>query len=52
MRGLEEIENLQLLDLSPLATWRISLHNQGHGLVQLREDSSESYWQSDGSMEK
>ena len=51
MRGLEEIENLQLLDLSALATWRLSSHKQGHGLIQLREDNPDSYWQSDGSME-
>lgn len=50
-KGLEEIESLQLLDLSPLATWRLSSHKQGHGLAQLREDNPEAYWQSDGSTE-
>lgn len=50
-KGLEELESLQLLDLSPLATWKLSSHKQGHGLAQLREDNPETYWQSDGSSE-
>ncbi|OBA20117.1 galactose-binding like protein [Metschnikowia bicuspidata var. bicuspidata NRRL YB-4993] len=50
-KGLEEIETLQLLDLSPLATWRLSSHKQGHGLQQLRDDSPDTFWQSDGSTE-
>lgn len=48
-RGLNEIDNLQLLDLSPLATWKLSSYKQGHGLDQLRDDSPNTYWQSDGS---
>lgn len=48
-RGLNEIDNLQLLDLSPLATWKLSSFKQGHGLNQLRDDSPNTYWQSDGS---
>lgn len=50
-RGLEEIDSLQLLDLSPLATWKLSSHKQGHGLDQLREDNANTYWQSDGSLD-
>ena len=48
-RGLEDIESLQLLDLSPLATWKLSSFKQGHGLDQLRDDNPNTYWQSDGS---
>lgn len=50
-KGMEQLENLQLLDLSPLATWKLSSHKQGHGLAQLRDDSPNTYWQSDGSAE-
>lgn len=50
-KGLEELESLQLLDLSPLATWKLSSHKQGFGLQQLRNDSPSTYWQSDGSTE-
>lgn len=49
VRGLEDLDSLQLLDLSPLATWKLSSYKQGHGLAQLRDDSPETYWQSDGS---
>lgn len=48
-KGLEELESLQLLDLSPLATWKLSSHKQGFGLEELRNDSPSTYWQSDGS---
>lgn len=48
-KGMDELESLQLLDLSPLATWKLSSHKQGHGLTQLRDDSPNTYWQSDGS---
>lgn len=48
-KGLEELESLHLLDLLPLANWKLSSSKQGFGLAQLREDSPESYWQSDGS---
>lgn len=48
-KGLEELESLQLLDLSPLASWKLSSHKQGCGLAQLRDDTPSSYWQSDGS---
>lgn len=48
-QGLEELEALQLLDLSNLATWKLSSHKQGYGLSHLRSDLPESYWQSDGS---
>lgn len=48
-KGIEELESLQLLDLSPLANWKLSSFKQGFGLSQLREDSPDSYWQSDGS---
>ncbi|KAG5417475.1 hypothetical protein I9W82_005110 [Candida metapsilosis] len=49
MKGLQEVEELQLVDLSPLATWKLSSYKQGFGLAQLREDNPETYWQSDGS---
>lgn len=48
-KGLQEIENLQLFDLSPLANWKLSLYKLGFGLSQLRDDSPDTYWQSDGS---
>ncbi|KAK6200078.1 anaphase-promoting complex, subunit 10-domain-containing protein [Scheffersomyces amazonensis] len=49
VKGLEELESLQLLDLSPLANWKLSSYKQGFGLTQLRDDSPDTYWQSDGS---
>ncbi|KAG7660481.1 uncharacterized protein J8A68_006009 [[Candida] subhashii] len=48
-KGLQEIENLQLFDLSPLANWKLSSFKSGFGLAQLRDDSPDTYWQSDGS---
>lgn len=48
-RGLEELESLQLLDLLPLANWKLSSFKQGCGLAQLRDDSPDTLWQSDGS---
>ena len=48
-KGLEELESLQLVDLSALATWKLSSFKPGFGLSQLRDDSPETYWQSDGS---
>lgn len=48
-KGLEELESFQLLDLLPLANWKLSSYKSGYGLEQLREDSPESFWQSDGS---
>lgn len=49
VRGLEDLDSLQLLDLSPLASWKLSSYKQGHGLDQLRDDNPNTYWQSDGS---
>lgn len=49
VRGLEDLDSLQLLDLSPLASWKLSSFKQGHGLNQLRDDNPNTYWQSDGS---
>lgn len=51
-KGLEELESLQLLDLSSLARWKLSSSKHDHGLAQLRNDSPDSYWQSDGSSEE
>lgn len=48
-KGLEELESLKLLDLSPLANWKLSSSKQGFSLYQLRDDSPDNYWQSDGS---
>ena len=48
-KGLQMLDNLQLIDISPLANWKLSSSKQEFGLSQLREDSSDSYWQSDGS---
>lgn len=50
VRGIEELDTLQLLDLSPLATWKLLSAKQGHGLEQLRDDNPNTYWQSDGSI--
>ncbi|RCK56217.1 Anaphase-promoting complex subunit 10 [Candida viswanathii] len=49
LKGLQELEALQLFDLSPLANWKLSSWKQGYGLKQLRDDSPDTYWQSDGS---
>ncbi|CAI5756530.1 unnamed protein product [Candida verbasci] len=49
LKGLQEFENLQLFDLSTLANWKLSSYKSGFGLSQLRDDSPETYWQSDGS---
>lgn len=48
-KGIEELENLKLIDLSPLANWKLSSSKQDFGLAQLRDDSPDTYWQSDGS---
>lgn len=48
-KGLEELESLKLLDLSPLANWKLSSFKQGFGIHQLRDDTPDTYWQSDGS---
>ncbi|CAH2354432.1 hypothetical protein CLIB1423_16S02542 [[Candida] railenensis] len=48
-KGLQELESLHLLDLSPLANWKLSSSKLGFGLSQLRDDSPDSFWQSDGS---
>lgn len=49
VKGLEELESLQLLDLSPLANWKLSSLKLGFSLRQLLDDSPDSFWQSDGS---
>ena len=49
LKGLQELEALQLFDLSPLANWKLSSWKPGYGLKQLRDDSPDTYWQSDGS---
>ncbi|CAH6721160.1 hypothetical protein CLIB1444_05S04896 [[Candida] jaroonii] len=48
-KGLEELESLKLLDLSPLANWKLSSFKPGFAINQLRDDTPDSYWQSDGS---
>lgn len=48
-KGLEELDSLQLLDLSPLANWKLSSFKPGFGLDQLRDDLPDTFWQSDGS---
>lgn len=47
--GLKELDELQLLDLSPLAGWKVSSFKRGCGIPQLRADTPGMYWQSDGS---
>lgn len=47
--GQKDLDELQLLDLSPLATWKLSSHKRGFGIPQLRADTPDLYWQSDGS---
>ncbi|PVH22277.1 hypothetical protein CXQ85_005304 [Candidozyma haemuli] len=47
--GQKDLEDLQLLDLSPLATWKLSSFKKGYGIPQLRADTPDLYWQSDGS---
>ena len=48
-RGLGELESMLLLDLSPLANWKLLLAKPEFGLAQLREDLPDLFWQSDGS---
>lgn len=48
-KGQKELDALQLLDLSPLASWKLSSYKKGFGLSQLRNDTPETFWQSDGS---
>lgn len=48
-KGIEEIDLLLLVDLSPLANWKLSSNKPGNGLKQLRHDSPDLYWQLDGS---
>lgn len=48
-KGLEELESLKLLDLSPLANWKLSSSKHGFSIGQLRDDTPDNYWQSDGS---
>lgn len=47
--GQKDLEELQLLDLLPLATWKLSSFKKGFGISQLRADTPDLYWQSDGS---
>lgn len=47
--GQKDLEDLQLLDLLPLAKWKLSSYKKGYGIPQLRADTPDLYWQSDGS---
>ena len=38
-----------LLDIGDQAIWKLSSFKQGFGVEKLRDDSVETYWQSDGS---
>ena len=49
IRGLQKLESLQLIDLSYLANWKLSSSKQGFALSHLRDDTPDTYWQSDGS---
>lgn len=48
-KGIEEVDLLLLVDLSPLANWKLSSNKPGNGLKQLRHDSPDLFWQLDGS---
>lgn len=40
----------RLADIGDQAVWTVSSAKHGNGVLQLREDSAESYWQSDGNL--
>jgi anaphase-promoting complex subunit 10 len=47
-KGLQDLENYGLTDIGNLASWEISSFKSGYDLQQLRDESSSTYWQSDG----
>lgn len=48
LNGLKDFENNGLVDISNLASWEISSFKPGNDLKALKDDSSITYWQSDG----
>lgn len=46
--GLQEMENEGLVDISNLAASEVSSAKQGCEIINLRDDSTQTYWQSDG----
>ena len=49
-RGLQDLELLGLTDIGNLAAWSVSTYKTGYGVEQLRDDNSETFWQSDSSL--
>lgn len=47
-QGLQEMEALNLVDISNLAAWSVSSFKPGHGVKALQQDDANSFWQSDG----
>ncbi|KAH3687856.1 hypothetical protein WICPIJ_001149 [Wickerhamomyces pijperi] len=47
-KGIRDMEALGLADIGALGSWSVSSHKQGSGIKELREDTYETYWQSDG----
>ncbi|CDR46566.1 CYFA0S24e00210g1_1 [Cyberlindnera fabianii] len=46
--GLREAEDNGLVDIGALGAWSVSTYKQGSGVKELRDDSPETFWQSDG----
>ncbi|ODV62612.1 anaphase promoting complex subunit DOC1, partial [Ascoidea rubescens DSM 1968] len=46
--GLRRLEAQGLIDIGNLAYWKVSSFKLGCGIAQLREDSPDTFWQSDG----
>ncbi|KAH3671815.1 hypothetical protein WICMUC_004533 [Wickerhamomyces mucosus] len=42
------MEDLGLTDVGALGSWSVSSYKQGSGIKELREDSHDLFWQSDG----
>ena len=50
MDPLQEGKSGRLREVGGSATWSLSICKPGYGVEQLRDDSHESYWQSDGQL--
>ena len=50
MDPLQEEKSGRLREVGGSATWSLSSCKPGYGVEQLRDDSHESYWQSDGQL--
>lgn len=46
--GLHALEGRGLVDVGSMASWSVSSNKPGYGVIALRKDSPDTYWQSDG----